>query len=143
MFRLLLERGASVEVKGRDGRTLWQLAISWSNQKAGFFRALLDNADLNVQDDVGKTPLHYAISNNPDARLKALLERGADVHVADINGNTPLHEAARSKRPEAVRLLLQKGADVKAENYAGRTPVQLTSGWRHDPVVILLQQNDE
>lgn len=53
--------------------------------------ALDAGAHVNIQDNLGKTPLHYAVEkrNNSDI-IKFLLEAGANISVKDYNNRTPL-----------------------------------------------------
>jgi ankyrin repeat protein len=81
-------------------------------------------ADVNIQNECGKTPLHIASSGRRDHigtlpngywRLKAveiLLSHGADVNIIDKKGETALHKA--SMAPDIMRLLLRRGADKEA-----------------------------
>ena len=47
-------------------------------------------ADVNVRDNTGKTPLHYAALYNEKKRIQLLLTHGASVLIRDNNGKTPL-----------------------------------------------------
>src|SRR5256885_16870599 len=49
---------------------------------------------LNRFDDLGKTPLHYAVQDNRLEVVKRLIGAGADVNVHDehVIGNTPLSD---------------------------------------------------
>jgi len=61
------------------------------------------NADLNRQDKMGKTPLHYACTYE-QARL--LLDAGAKLDIADDDGKTPLDYAVETVNRELVKLFL-------------------------------------
>ena len=105
-------------------------------------------AEVNARDDIGWTPLHYALLDGPDRpafrTAKVLLEQGADVHAATAAvGWTPLHLAAilggavvwpdsdgpsgwmvaeRGHGPDVldiVQLLIDRGADVGARTRVG------------------------
>lgn len=81
--------------------------------------------NLNKTDDVGRTPLMYAVMHrkSPEA-VKMLLEKSAKVRTEDDMGMTPLLYALRYKADtEIIDLLLQHGADVNTVAYDGRTPL--------------------
>jgi ankyrin repeat protein len=85
-------------------------------------------AAINVQDNEGNTPLHFAMKRINreklalpayDGIIRLLLEKKADVHVANQCGQTPLHTASAFRaEPSAVELLIQVGSDVNQKTLA-------------------------
>jgi len=83
--------------------------------------------DINAYDQVGYTPLMYAV-NNPEANVnlvKLLLEQGADIHPesrAELAcGANVMALALGGGSPEIVSLLLQHGGDIhysRSSNYS-------------------------
>ena len=51
------------------------------------------NADVNLPDNSGRTPLFYALENDKLETFRTLLSLGADINAQDICGVTPLHNA--------------------------------------------------
>jgi len=47
-------------------------------------------ANLNVQDNDGRTPLHYAVENCHVDVARVLFDHGADPTIRDNEGMTPL-----------------------------------------------------
>ena len=78
-------------------------------------------ADVNAQDQYGRTPLHRTTCIGKVAAI--LLEAGADVNALDNEGDTPLHTAASSGDIAAMRMLLEAGADMNARGRYGHTPL--------------------
>ncbi|KAK4238231.1 ankyrin repeat-containing domain protein [Achaetomium macrosporum] len=92
-------------------------------------------ADPNVRDEVGRTPLHYA-SSEDIARL--LLQHGAAIDACDISGETPLHTAVKDGRYTAVEVLLDNGANPNNCSASGETPlwlVRLGDLWTLDRLI--------
>lgn len=85
MATLLIEAGADVHYRGRDGRTLLHEAVDIPI----LTRVLLDaGVDANETDDFGESPLHKGPSTDS---LVLLVEEGhADIDLAMPDGSTPL-----------------------------------------------------
>src|SRR4051812_6287827 len=52
-----------------------------------------DSSLLELQDESGTRPLHWAAFAGKTEVIKFLLERGAAIDPADYSGSTPLHYA--------------------------------------------------
>ncbi|KAF8481742.1 ankyrin repeat-containing domain protein [Russula ochroleuca] len=85
--------------------------------------------DINYQDGIGNTALHYAASVGSVEVLNELLEyEDCDVDYTNhLEGATPLHLAVKIKGPELrafiVDSLLDAGADTRIKDKAGQVPL--------------------
>ncbi len=68
---------------------------------------------VDAIDDLGKTPLHYAVENDHIDVAAYLIQSGADVNAHDesVIGNTPLGEVAATCSLQMAKLLVDAGAD--------------------------------
>ena len=69
--------------------------------------ALEKGAQINAQDDLGRTALHWAAYYKHDQIIRILIEDGADIHMADRAGQTVLHLAADNQYLEEIKPLLE------------------------------------
>ena len=78
---------------------------------------------LELFDDLGRAPLHYAVEGQHYKAVEWLLAAGASVNSHDEEhiGETPLCYAAQSDYPELVDLLLRKGADSDITGWMANT----------------------
>lgn len=85
-------------------------------------------ANLNVIDKDGQTPLHMAakMKNNLNT-IQLLLEYGANVNAIDFAGLTALHVACAWRRIDAIVKLLAGGANVNLTDWKHRTPAHLAA----------------
>ena len=136
----LIEAGAYVGAKDRDGETPLHKAVESDNIKMAKF--LIDSgADVNDKNSLiyGHTPLHYAVDRRNIELVKLLIDSGADFNIKDNNrGYTPLHYAVERKNIALVELFLSVGADVMAKNNWDETPLHLAVESKNIALVELL-----
>ena len=136
--QLLLEHGASVHTRNKDGRTPLHLA---SEHELYDVVALLMKfgAVVDARDNNNMTPLHCAIGSY--RRLVAaqlLLDHGASIHLRNKKGETPLHLASRCGLSDVVAFLLKSGADVNSRDNDNTTPLLCASENSEDDAVAQL-----
>lgn len=89
----------------------------------------VNSASINDQDDMGRTPLHFACAYDAHAVLEELLSKSSsvrpDLELRDAKANTALHYAAGYGRVKSVKALINAGADVRAKNDSGKTASEL------------------
>jgi tankyrase len=118
--KLLLDHGARIAGLGEDGKTPLQqqdrelfMAIQMGDLKV-VRASLRRGAEVNVHNNVHRTPLIQAVSQGRPEIVAALLQNGADVNETDndfMTNETPLHWAVAKGYYEITELLLIKGAD--------------------------------
>jgi len=113
-------------IDATDGEGRTALINATIEDKRDFIQWLIDNgANINHQDRIGLSPLHFAAQANSSTLTKLFLEKGANPDLQDIHGNIPLWTALfNSKRTisDTVKLLLKHRSNYDLVNNYGRTP---------------------
>ncbi|MGE5193222.1 MAG: ankyrin repeat domain-containing protein [Deltaproteobacteria bacterium] len=118
MLRLLIDRGADVNVVNKDGIT----ALMWAAGDIDKVRLLLARgAKVDVRTEMGRTPLLIAATYTGNVEVvRLLLKSGGKPTDVDQFGETPLTSAAKRGDVPIVEALIEAGADVHA---GGRPPL--------------------
>jgi ankyrin repeat protein len=98
--KMLLAAGADVRAGGHSGETgLHSAAGGGQTEMVTYLLPLIGAVD--VRDEFGGTPLHWAVRQHKIDVTRLLLEHGADPNAVDKHSQTPLHGAVgyRSLRP--------------------------------------------
>lgn len=113
-FNRLLESGVDINERGVNGDTALVTALRRNPVNTDMANRLLDaGANVNIANDLGITPLDYAIRNNGSIELiERILGAGANVNNVNANGYTVLDLAVRRNDIDLVRRLLGLGADA-------------------------------
>jgi glyoxylase-like metal-dependent hydrolase (beta-lactamase superfamily II) len=96
---------------------------------------------VNVKDETGRTPLHWACRGVHMEVLQYLIENGADVNARDENSVTPLHSLSYRGESQAMELLIRKGADVEATDDGGLVPLLYAAYGGHEVAAAILIKN--
>ena len=149
LVKFLLQQGANVQVKDKDGKTALhfacELTFTWKPASCDLLNCLTENgADINALRKDNRTPLMVASSCGGVDQITFLIERGANVHLQDKNGDTALHHAARNMNNslEIVCALTAAGASQMCNNQ-GLTPLLVASSIGNNAAVEELLKNQE
>ncbi|XP_014234070.2 ankyrin-1-like [Trichogramma pretiosum] len=98
IVKTLLRRGADPNLAGADAMTPVHILCMRDaiDELVETFFKICDEENrkilVNVQDNWGRTPLHYSLMDGCKKKIvKTLLRRGADPNLSDADAVTPLH----------------------------------------------------
>lgn len=99
-------------------------------------RVWLDDTehDMNLGDDHGFSPLHWAAKKGFIKIVEMLLIRGARVNSTNRGDDIPLHLAAAHGHRDVVLKLLKQKADVNFTNEHGNTPLHYACFWGYNDI---------
>lgn len=96
---------------------------------------------LNIESDIGITPLAGAALNDRQSTIDALLELGSNLEHRNTRGETALYGVARQGKIKGLKYLIEKGADVNAFDNKSHTPLHAAAAANEVEVVRILIDN--
>jgi ankyrin repeat protein len=115
------------------------LFYSAAGGQAVLKRLIQRGADVNVQDQSGRSPLIVAVLMNHLDAVGLLLAAGADINHRDRHGATALYYAAEAGLFKLAELLVKGGADPQLADDRGNTPMQIAGARSFPKIVHLLR----
>ncbi|GEN76069.1 ankyrin repeat domain-containing protein [Chryseobacterium hagamense] len=101
--KFLMDRVKDVNYKSREGTALSGLAVKYNRELAEYL--LSKNADPNIADASGYTPLFWAVKFGNREMTELLLKNKADKTIKDAQGMTPFEYALQTNNKEIINLL--------------------------------------
>ncbi|XP_033636927.1 inversin-like [Asterias rubens] len=121
---LLLEKDPSLVHKtDSHQQTVVHLVAGEGNEV--ILRYLLEHDGKKDEvDNVGRTPLHWAVIQGVKCTVEILMEGEGEnaIDVKDKFGFYPIHYAVQINRPDIARVLVHSGCNLGLVDFPGRTP---------------------
>ncbi|NYZ60158.1 ankyrin repeat domain-containing protein [Candidatus Micrarchaeota archaeon] len=128
----LLEAGADVNAKNKDGETVLMFAAALGRQEVAEM-LITAGADLNLCDKNGVAPLMRAAGANFIGMARLLISHGADANASDRFGETTIFRPAMLGFREIVEALIAAGAKVDDK------AIHIAEMNGHDEIVEMLK----
>lgn len=101
--KFLIDHVKDVNYKSREGTALAGLSVKYNKELVESL--LKKNADPNIADATGATPLFWAVKSGNKELIELLLHYKADKSKKDSMGMTPFEYALQTNNKEIINLL--------------------------------------
>lgn len=144
LLKQAFNAGVDVDFKYFDENDHWitsliYACISDNYQLASFLIA--NGANVNIESNIGSTPLTLAFRHGSKKIVKLLLQHGANLNYREKNGFTPLMLAISHHKNNIVKLLIKKGADIYERNTDGNMALNYAAQKNNEEAIKILIKN--
>ncbi len=101
--KYLIDHVKDVNYKSRQGTALSGLSVKYNKDLVTYL--LNKNADPNIADETGSTPLFWAVKFGNKELAELLLKNKADKSIKDSQGMTPFEYALQTNNKDIINLL--------------------------------------
>jgi len=142
-----LNAGIDPNSKNEKGETALTYALE-NHETDKIIKVLLRKADINLQDDLGNSPLHLAIEKNKEKIIDFLLKNDVKVNTTGRQGTvkniSPLYAAVLRRREDLVKKLVKEKADPNIADSEGSFPLidAVFQKAANPEIVKMLLEND-
>eukprot|EP00759_Apiculatamorpha_spiralis_P004362 PhF_6_TR12596/c0_g1_i1/m.19853/K10380/ANK; ankyrin len=122
----LLDRGMNINVRNAKGQSALLYAMEVRPDSLEDVTFLVGRGvDVNMPDNIGLSPLQYAVTAGSTAFVKKLIEVGADVNLKDRYGSSALHWASSANVVPIIELLFSGKIEpeLNCQDLNGDTPL--------------------
>jgi ankyrin repeat protein len=138
---LLLENKSLVNLLDKRMNTPLHLAAEAGNVEIA--QLLINSgANLNAQDDMGRTPLHRSTSFRPNLEMiDLLIQNGVDTNILDNDGNPAVSSVVDGIKIDAVKKIIEGGYRInKKLTYQSTILHQAAEGGNVDLIDYLIEK---
>ncbi|MBX3709916.1 MAG: ankyrin repeat domain-containing protein [Gammaproteobacteria bacterium] len=139
VVRMLLDAGADPNINVKGFSALLMAAGKGDNEVIKVL--LAKGAKIDIEDELGETPLIFSAVIGHIQVVRTLLENGADINHVNKRGLSPLHYAVISGHNDIVHLLLSKGAKVDILDKKEHTPLLKAAYYGQAEAIQILLEN--
>ncbi|WP_449400789.1 ankyrin repeat domain-containing protein [Chryseobacterium wanjuense] len=101
--KFLMENVKDINYKSQEGTALAGLSVKYNKDLVEYI--LKKNANPNLADATGSTPLFWAVKFGNKELIELLLKYKADKTIKDSQGMTPFEYALQTNNKEIINLL--------------------------------------
>lgn len=101
--KFLMDNVKDINYKSQEGTALAGLSVKYNKDLVEYI--LTKNANPNITDSTGSTPLFWAVKFGNKELIELLLKHKADKFIKDAEGKTPFEYALQTDNKEIINLL--------------------------------------
>ena len=100
--------------KWSSNEAIFDAVVNGDNTKLQ--ECLKSNININMKDENGLTPLHFAADRGYDLIVSILIQSGANTESCDNDGKTPLLYACYCEQNDVIKILIENGAKIDIDS---------------------------
>ena len=144
---LLIHKGSKLDVIDNDGKSVIYMAVKYNYNEIldlllHFNKTHIGISLVDIQDQNGSIPLHYAISSKNISAIDKLIDAGSNTNHLDNNGHNALHLSIFSRNIDICKLILKNNIDINSRTNTGETSLHISCNLELVDITSLLIHNN-
>jgi ankyrin repeat protein len=165
---LILDHGALINARNREGDTSLHLAVRVNNPETGELlisrggdifapnaggeiplylafhapgaarRWIINDHTIIARDGLGNGILHYAAQWKIDTHIPYMVQQGANVEAVNATGETPLFVAVKYNGASTIETLVKAGAAINSRDSLGNSALHAAVRWNNPEAALAL-----
>lgn len=134
----LIDKGAKLNLRDRDGRATIFWAVMGENKMPTLKALVKAGADIDIVSNYRQTALIRSTENNFYDMCEVLVKAGANLDVQDYERKTALHWAASHGNDDIVQLYIENGAKLNLKDKNDKTALDYATENGHGSTAHIL-----
>lgn len=123
LIDLCLKNGANINHQDVYGKSIIHFFYRYNNKILEYL--CNNNLNINMQNNIGDTPLHIMCKHNVIDSVDYLIDRKINLETKNNNGDTVFHIAVLKKCQLFIQKLIKNNANIESEDNHGNTPLNI------------------
>lgn len=146
IVKLLIENNARYDIVDIERKSVIYDAIM--NGYIDIVKFLLDISKttlgisiIDIQDNNGNIPLHYALFNNNLEMVELFVKNNSDVHLYDNKGFHALYYAVKTNNSKIMKQIITSTTKIDLRTLKGHTSLHIALQYQYYDIVNILLEN--
>lgn len=146
IVKLLIDNNARYDIVDNERRSIIYEAITGGYNNIVHYLVEISKTNLgisivDIQDNNGNIPLHYALFNNNNELVDLFITNKSDIFLYDNKGFNGLYYAVKTNNSKILETVISSTTKIDVKTKKGHTPLHIAIQYQYYDIARLLIQH--